>query len=156
MPGCPPGTKVHPEPQETPQHESLWHLGELMCRVDGRKAQAVGIKRNWGPRGPWSKLGCPTKGLCWLLVTPGTRGGHRKFQRRYPGGQNPCRTRSELGLSCLALLHPRPWRGLRASKRALSRTRALQAVLLAGVKCSVFSLCISRNGFLLPHPYLLD
>lgn len=152
LPGCPPGTKVCPEPQETPQHESWGHPGELMCRVDARRAQRVRIKRNWGPRRPWSKLGCPTKGFFWLSVTPGSRGGHRKCQRRYPGGQNPCRTSSELGLSYPALLHPRPWRGLRASQRALWRTRALQAVLLTGVKC----LCISRNGFLLPHPYLLD
>ena len=44
MPGCPPGTKVSPEPQETPWHESqnsLGNLDKLMCRADGMRAPGV-------------------------------------------------------------------------------------------------------------------
>lgn len=79
--GCPPGTKVCPEPQETPQHESWGHPGELMCRVDGQRAQRMQIKRNGGPRGPWSKLGCPTKGFCcsrWLRAPEEATGNVRE------------------------------------------------------------------------------
>lgn len=51
LPGHPPGTMVSPEPQETPWHEfqnSLGHLGEPLCGVDGRRAQGRG-SRELGP-----------------------------------------------------------------------------------------------------------